>query len=94
MKKLTWVGAVGPKKSFLVYYLLVFLGFLSILFNIVFGNLGLLAAVCLVFAAFSQKAAGILRNYYGQKEKLVQSSKLTIAVHSLVSVVIILSIFI
>jgi len=75
----------------LLYYLLIGLGFVSIILNIVLENLSIFAAISLVFVFFGLKAGRILRKCYNEKEKLVESSKLTIAMHNFVSIVVVLA---
>jgi 1,4-dihydroxy-2-naphthoate octaprenyltransferase len=93
-KKFTWVSLVGQKRAFLIYYLLIFFGFASIVANIAFGYLSFLAllALILVFPAF--RAAGILSLYWSDKLRLIESSRLTIAVHTMVSIVLVLDLLI
>jgi len=88
--KFTWVSIWGPKRAFLLYYLLIGLAFLAILLNVIFGYLGVWSLVSLVFIIPAHKSAIILNKYPLDKMRLVESSKLTIAVQSLVSLVLIL----
>jgi len=87
--KFTWVSILGAQHAFLLYYLLIGLAFSSILLNVIFGYLSswaLLSCVCIIPA---HKAAITLRKYPFDKMRLIESSKLTIAVQSLVSLVLI-----
>ena len=88
--KYTWVSLVGQKKAFLIYYLLIFLGFASIIANIGLGYLGLLSLLSFALIFPAQRAAKILRFDWADKLKLVESSKLTIAIHAGAGVVLIL----
>lgn len=90
VKKLNWVNLVGQKWAFLLYYFLVFLGFFSIILNILFGYLGPISYIIFLFLFLSIRAADILRRHYQNKTQLVESCKITIAVHSLVSLVLLL----
>jgi len=87
--KLTWVSISGPQRAFLIYYLLIILAFLAIIVNILLGYLGIQSALSLAFIIPAHKAAIILKRYPTDKMRLVESSKLTIAVQSLVSLVLI-----
>jgi len=88
--KFTWVSISKPERAFLLYYLLIGLAFLSILLNVIFRFLGAWALISLVFIIPAHKAAIILKKYPLDKIRLIESSKLTIAVQSLVSLVLII----
>lgn len=89
-RKFTWASIVGPSRSFIVYLVIIFLGYLSIILNIFMGYLSWISFASLIFLIFSLKAANILKQYYGDKMMLINSSKLTIAVQTLVGLVIVL----
>ncbi len=89
-KKFTWVSLTGQKKAFLIYYLLIFFGFASVVAGIAFGYLSLLSLLVLIFVFPAFKAASILSVYWSDKQRLVESSKLTITVQTLVGIIIIL----
>ena len=88
--KITWVNFLGPQKSFLIYYLLIILGFSAILSAIYAGYLGKIAIFSFIFIVPAVKAAGILSRHYADKEKLVVSSKITVAIQMWVSIILIL----
>lgn len=88
--KLNWVSLLGPQKAFILYYLLMGLAFISIILGILGGYLSWLSFLSLLFILPALKAARILQEHFADKKKLVESSKLTIAVHTLVSIVLIL----
>jgi len=90
--KFTWVSITGGKRAFLLYYLLVIAAFSSIVINIFLGYLKPFNAITLVFLLLSFKAAIILKKHYSEKELLVNSSKLTINVQALVTLVLILGV--
>jgi len=90
--KHTWVNMLGPKNSFILYYAIMLMGFLSVSMNIYRGYLAPLAALSFVFIVPAIKAMNILRRHYEDKFKLVQSSRLTIMIQFLVSVILILGI--
>ena len=71
-----------------------FLGFLSIFVNIMLGYSGLVAFFALVLIIPAFKAGRILQRYSNDKIKLVQSSRITIAVQTFVSIVLILDVLI
>jgi 1,4-dihydroxy-2-naphthoate octaprenyltransferase len=66
--------------------------FLSIILSIILGYLSPFSFLSLVFIFPAIKATRILKKSYDYKIKLIQSSKLTILVHTLVSAVLILDV--
>jgi len=88
--KINWVNLLGQRRSFLIYYLLVFLGFGAILSAICRGYLGIIAILSFFFILPAIKAARILRRHYADKEKMVASSKINIAIQTWVSIFLIL----
>ena len=91
-KKYTWVHIVGQERAFLVYYLLVFLGFLSIALNIAFRYLGFIAIISFIFILPALRAGAILKTYPHDKIRLIESSQITIALQALVSIVLLIDI--
>ena len=90
-RKFTWASLTGEKNAFMLYLGLMFLAFFSILLNIKLNYLSLAAVFSLIIALLAVKAAQVMKNYPSDKMKLVESSKLTIAVQTLVSLVLIIS---
>jgi 1,4-dihydroxy-2-naphthoate octaprenyltransferase len=91
--KNTWVSLFGPENSFVFYYFLIFSGFFAVLLNVVLGFLSPLALFAFLLIIPAIQAAKIIKNSYENKIELMQSSKLTIAVHNLVSIVLIVTAF-
>lgn len=89
VRKNTWISIFTPKNAFIGYFILVSCAFLSIIICIVWGYLNTASLVSLIFIIFAVKAGKIARNYYSDKIKLMDASKLTIAMHTLVSLVLI-----
>lgn len=87
--KYTWVNLLGPQNSFLVYYLLMCLGFSAIILVINLGYLSKLAALSLLFVPLAIKSGYILQKYWMDKDKLVESSKATVVIQILVSLILI-----
>ena len=87
--KLNWVSISGSKQAFLLYYLLMIMAFSAILLNVFLGYLKPWALLAFVFILPVAKAGIILKNYPDDKARLVSSSKLTIAVQTLSSMVLI-----
>jgi len=88
--KFTWVSIAGTTRAFIIYAILISAAFVSILVNVVSGNLKPLALVSLIFILPAIKAVKILKQYPADKNKLVESSKITVAMQALVSIVLIL----
>lgn len=92
--KYTWVSILGPKRSFLMYYALILLAFISILVCVVRRYLTPFSCFSLIPVLFAIKAANILQKFAGNKIHLMNSSRLTIAIHTLVSLILIADIVI
>lgn len=90
--KITWVNMLGPRKSYLIYYLLILMAFLSIFVSIASGYLSLRSSVSLFSILLGIKAAKILKGYSKDKSKLMEAAKLTIALQAIVSLVLIIDI--
>ncbi len=87
--KLNWVSVSGGKNAYVLYLVLVSLGFACVALNILLGYLTLFSWFSLFFIFPALKAARTLKACYSDKERLVESSKLTIALHAMVSMVLI-----
>lgn len=90
VKKLTWVSVSGPKNAYMVYYCLEFCAFLAIASCVILRYLSPIALLSLVFIFPVFKAADILRKFASDKKRLMESSKLTIMVQTVVSIILIL----
>jgi len=88
--KFTWVSLVGSKWAFLIYYALIIFALLSISLNIYLKFLNPLALFCFVCIFPVLKAGNILKEHYSDKKRLMKSSKLTIAVQTCISIILIL----
>ncbi|MFH1046313.1 MAG: prenyltransferase [Candidatus Omnitrophota bacterium] len=87
--KHTLVSLIGPQKAYVFYDILMSCGFLSILAGIYLGYLSLISLSAFPVLFLSYKATRILKTSFADKLKLTQASKLTIAAHALVSIVLI-----
>ena len=87
--KFTWVNLLGPQNSFLIYYLLMGLGFSAIILAVHLVYLSQLAMLSLFFIPLAIKAGYILKKYWMDKDKLVESSKITVVVQALISLILI-----
>ena len=92
--KNTWVKLVGAEKSFILYSLLVGLGFLSIIANVFLGFLNPWACLTLMLIVPAFFAAKIIKTSYDSKFKLIQSSKFTILIQTFVSISLIVVSFV
>ena len=93
-KKFTWVGSSGLKTASLTYIILIFFAFVFIALCIARGFLGMISLISFLFVFLAIKSVKILRKHFSDKEKLIQSSKLTIILHTLVSIVLIIDLLI
>lgn len=91
-RKFTWVNLLGQKSSFILYYILLLLGFFSILAGVYLGFLGFPSLLSLALVPLGIKAGRILRESYADKFKLMESSKITIAIQSLAGLFLILGV--
>lgn len=89
--KFTWVSGVGEKRAYILYYALQISAFSSILLNVFLGYMNFFAILSLVLIPVVIKAANILKKHTGNKERLVESSRLTIAVQALAGLILITS---
>lgn len=90
--KFTWVSIVGPKRGYLVYYALLAAILASIGWAIALGYLPAIAYISFLAIMPAIKAANILKNHYEDKEKLVESSKLSIGIQALIGLALIISV--
>lgn len=87
--KFTWVSLTG-QKAFILYSLLMFLAFFTIGLGVIFKYLNPIAVFSFVFILLAIRAAKILKGCFGDKIKLIESSRLTITVQTFVSIILIL----
>ena len=87
--KFTLAGAIGRKDAYLFYYSLTALAFLSIILNVNYRFIGPRALFSLLLIFVVCKAARILEKHVDDKDMLVESSRLTIAVQTLASLILI-----
>jgi 1,4-dihydroxy-2-naphthoate octaprenyltransferase len=86
------VKLVSVKNAYFLYLTLNSLGFIAILLAYYLGFLPLAALISLSSFFFVLKAARVIKNNFILKDKLIQSSQLTILNQALVSLILILSI--
>ncbi len=89
--KLNWVSLTGAKAAFALYLCLIALAYGAIIWAIILKYLGSLAAFSFIFIPLGLKAAKILRRNFSDKDKLIESSRLTIILQGGVSIILILT---
>jgi 1,4-dihydroxy-2-naphthoate octaprenyltransferase len=90
--KRTWVGLTGPGQAYLLYLFLLFSAVSAIGAAVYRGYLSAFALVSVVLLVPGLKAADILRRSHARKDELAGSSKLTIMIQALASVVLVLGV--
>jgi len=86
-------NAFVRERAYLGYGLIVVLGFVLIVSNVVFGYVSAWALLALLAIPLALRVAMVLKNYSSDKMRLVESSKLSIAIQTLVSVILIGSLY-
>ncbi len=89
--KFTWVNFLGQKHSFILYLLLQLCGFASVMLAVRSGYLKTAAVFSFILLIAVIRAAVVLGKFHAQKTKLIESSKLTIAVQAFSGIILILS---
>jgi 1,4-dihydroxy-2-naphthoate polyprenyltransferase len=82
----------GPKRAYVIYFILVFLGYLSIDVAVSMRYINILSLSVNLLIILGLRAGKLQRLFYGQKEKLVESSKLTILMYNLTGIILILGV--
>lgn len=91
--KFTWVSICGRERAYLVYFSLVCLALLCVIINAVMGYLKPLSLFSLILILPAIRATIVLKQYYTDKIRLVESSRLTIAMQALASLILIAGVF-
>jgi 1,4-dihydroxy-2-naphthoate octaprenyltransferase len=86
--KHTWVKLIGPERAFALYYFLMGCALFSVAANIGLGYLGLVSVAACASLHMIIKAGGVLRQHYGDKQRLCESSRLTILAHTVVGILV------
>lgn len=92
--KHTLAALVGAKRAYLFYCGLIALSLLALVANVNSGYLSPYAFVAFLIMFPAIKAALILKSHFRNKIALIESSKLTIAMHAFVSSVLIVDLLI
>ena len=88
--KFTFVSFFSPERAYIFYYLLICCAFLSIIFNVILKFIGPLSLFSLILILPAFKAVSVLKTHFDDKVKLLESSRLTIAMQAAVSVILII----
>lgn len=91
-EKYTGVCIIGPERAYLLYAALVVCAYVSLAMALMMKLIGPVSLISCIGIVLAVKAAIILQKNYQDKQVLVTSSKLTIALHTLVGVLIVLDI--
>lgn len=91
-KKFTLINVVGKDNALLFYWVFIVLGFLGIGAAMVLGYLSVFSLISLLALIPTTKAVAVLKKHTNDKKRLMQSSQLTIAVHTIVSISILVGI--
>jgi 1,4-dihydroxy-2-naphthoate octaprenyltransferase len=87
------VSIFGLEKAYLVYYILISLGILSIFAAWGAGYLSIISILSFLLIVPMIKAGSLLKNNYSDKLKLIPSSKITINIQMLAGIILILSLW-
>lgn len=90
-RKHNLANALPRERAYQGYYALSFLGLIAIIVAVYVGYLSVWTLLTLVSIALVIKAGTVLKNYSGDKMRLLESSKLAIIIHMLVSLILIVS---
>ncbi|KPK97959.1 MAG: hypothetical protein AMJ95_06495 [Omnitrophica WOR_2 bacterium SM23_72] len=87
--KQTWVSLSGTHQAYKLYFLLVFLAFGAIAASVLLGFIKTIALLSFIFLIPAFKAMKTLKMFHAQKDKLLESSRLTIVLQAMVGIVLI-----
>jgi 1,4-dihydroxy-2-naphthoate octaprenyltransferase len=88
-KKYNLVTLTGQARGHLVYFALVEAGLFMVLINVIGANAHFIALSAFVVMGILRRSGFILKEYYQDKEKLLESSRLTIKAANLVYLLLI-----
>ena len=89
--KLNWVGLTGARRAFILYLCLTILAYAAIAWALILKYLGWLAWGAFIFVFLGLRAAKVLKENFDLKDRLIESSRLTIIQQNAVGVALILS---
>jgi len=82
----------GPKRAYNIYYALVFLSFLSIDVAVSMRYINILSLSANLVLILNIKSGKILRLFYDQKEKMLESSRLTVLAQNIMGIILIIGV--
>jgi len=88
-KKYNLISLTGPARGHLVYFTLVEAGLFMVLINVIGANAHFISLLAFVVMGMLRRSGFILKEYYQDKEKLLESSRLTIKAANLVYLLLI-----
>ena len=90
--KHNWVSITRPQKAYLLYSALVMCAYVSQVIACVLKLISPISLISLAGIVFTAKSTMLLRYHYQDKDILLKSSKLSIALHMYIGISIILGI--
>lgn len=84
------VHGAGPEKGYIIYALLIILSALSLILNVLSGNISPIAGIITLFYAMGVKAALILKDKASGMKDFIRASMLTIMLHAIAGAAMIL----
>ncbi len=82
-------NALPRERAYLGYYALSILGLISIVISVTLGYLNAWSLIALGAIVLVSRAGTVLKKYPSDKVRLIESSKLSIAIQTLVSLILI-----
>ena len=92
--KFTLANKFKKEDAYLIYCILMILAFSFIAINVLCNYINLVSLLAFLAIFYAVKAAGIIKKWPYNKMRLIKSSKLTILTHTIVSLILIISIII
>ncbi len=88
VNKRTWIVRLGKKKAVKIYYLLLFLVYLTIALGIILRFLPIFSILAFVSLPLSLKAVAISWKNYDKIEKLLPVNLITVSLHSIIGLLL------
>jgi 1,4-dihydroxy-2-naphthoate octaprenyltransferase len=88
--KMNWVSITGNKRAFVLYGILVALAFFFVAVDVFSGYLNMISFLSFILIMPAIRASRIMRDFPEEKARLVESSRLTVALQALAGIFIII----
>jgi len=88
VNKRTWIVRLGKKKAVKIYYLLLFLVYLTIALGVIFRFLPIFSILAFVSLPLSLKAVAISWKNYDKIEELLPVNVITLKLHSIIGLLL------